>query len=466
MTSFSRSGSKSNPAQSRKKRLLRSQDLVESIGWLALLFVIVSFLVNGGLAGIKDLQTALGAIERISALVATMLLLIQILLISRVPWLDRLYGHDRATATHKKIGKPVLYLVILHVVAVIWSYSLNDGVGVIDEFMSLIKIIPEILLATISLGLMITVVLASINISRKKLSYEAWYLVHLLGYGAVMFAIPHQLIVGVDITISPITQGFWVAAYLFVGLNILWFRLASPIFLSGTRKLQVGKVVRESTDSVSITINGKKLNAFAAEAGQFFIVRFLTKSHWWRAHPFSLSAKPTNTAFRFTIGKRGDDTAIFQNITPGTKVILEGPYGVFVDSRRTEDEVVLVAAGIGAPPIRALAESLEETKSVNIIYRVRDADDAPLLSELKELSQRKNYKLHVLDGSRRAEDSWLPKSVSSEVSDEQALQRICPSISAADVFICGPREFTKLFSKSSEKLGVPTERIHAEEFAW
>ncbi len=458
---------KPSPGSKRlnQRRLSLAQDLVEGFGWLCIVYVIFTFLINGGVAGIKDLQTALGSLERITALVATMLLLIQVLLISRVPWLDKLYGHDKATATHKKLGKPILYLVITHVVAVIWSYSLSDGINVVDEFLSLLNTIPEIVLATISLSLMLLVVIGSIKISRKKLSYEAWYLIHLFGYGAVMFAIPHQLVIGVDIAGIPMAQYFWIAAYLFVALNIIWFRLLSPILLSARHKLVIASVTPESSDSVSITISGKNLDSFRAQSGQFFIVRVINSTFWWRAHPFSLSAKPSANAFRFTVGNRGDDTKLLQTVKPGTRVILEGPYGIFTESRRAQDSVVLVAAGIGAPPIRALAESIEQT-NVDIIYRVRDKKDAALLTELQEISDRRGFSLHVLAGNRRSESSWLPSTISSNVSDEQALLDLVPHIKEADVYICGPSTFTKRITESLKQLGAPKNQIHAEEFAW
>jgi len=52
-------------------KISRGQDLVESIGWLSLLWVIFTFLIDGGLAAITDLHSALSAIDRLSALVAT-----------------------------------------------------------------------------------------------------------------------------------------------------------------------------------------------------------------------------------------------------------------------------------------------------------------------------------------------------------------------------------------------------------
>ncbi len=447
--------------------VLRGQDLVESLGWLSIMWVVFTFLIDGGLVGLTDLHAALSAIDRLSALIATDLLLIQTLLIARVPWLDKLYGHDRATLTHKRLGKPILYLVILHFVSVTWSYAIADSKNVVDEFLTMINTIPDLLTGTIAFVLMIIVVITSIKITRSRVSYEAWYLVHLLAYGAVMLAIPHQINVGTDIAGKPLAQFFWIGAYLFVGLNILWFRLLSPIVLSGLHGLKVSEAIAESSDSTSIYISGRKLKSFQAKSGQFFIIRLVTPGQWWRAHPFSLSAAPTDNTLRFTVGNRGDDTALMQNITTGTRVILEGPYGVFTEDRRTQENVVLIAAGIGAPPIRALAESIAARPGdVSIIYRIRNRNDAPLAEELQEIAKRRGFYLHILEGSRKSPTSWLPAGNDDHLDDDERLISLCPKIAKSDVYICGPAAFTKAVEKSLGIAGTPMNQIHAEEFAW
>ena len=447
--------------------ILRGQDLVESIGWLSFVWVVFTFLIDGGLARITDFQTALGAVDRLSALIATDLLLIQTLLIARVPWLDKLYGHDRATLTHKRLGKPILYLVILHFISVTWSYAIADSKNVVDEFLTMLNSIPDLVTGTIAFVLMIIVVITSIKITRSRLSYEAWYLVHLLAYGAVMLAIPHQINVGTDIAGKPLAQMFWISAYLFVGLNILWFRLLSPIVLSGFHGLKVSDAVAESSDATSIYVSGRKLKSFQAKSGQFFIIRLVTPGQWWRAHPFSLSAAPTDNTLRFTVGNRGDDTALMQNIKAGTRVILEGPYGVFTEDRRTQENVVLIAAGIGAPPIRALAESIAARPGdVSIIYRIRNKNDAALAEELAEIAKHRGFYLHILEGSRKSPTSWLPAGPDDHLVDDERLIKLCPKIAKSDVYICGPAAFTKAVEKSLHSAGTPVNQIHAEEFAW
>jgi NAD(P)H-flavin reductase len=75
--------------------------------------------------------------------------------------------------------------------------------------------------------------------------------------------------------------------------------------------------------------------------------------------------------------------------------MLEGPYGVFTEDRRTKEKVTLICAGIGVPPIRALAESMvAKPGDITIIYRTRDNDDAALLHELDAISQVRGHELN------------------------------------------------------------------------
>jgi ferredoxin-NADP reductase len=140
---------------------------------------------------------------------------------------------------------------------------------------------------------------------------------------------------------------------------------------------------------------------------------------------------------------------------------------VFTEDRRVQENVVLIAAGIGAPPIRALAETIAaDPGDVSIIYRVRNRSDAALAEELVEIAQRRGFSLHILEGSRRFESSWLPVGVDPSQSDDEKLINLCPKIAKSDVYVCGPSAFTRAVEKSLHLAGTPKSQIHAEEFAW
>ena len=447
-------------------RIKRTQDIIESFAWATLVFVTAMFLIDGGVEGITDPATLWNSVGRLTALLATDLLLIHMLLIARVPWIDRLYGHDRATLTHKKLGKPVLYLVIAHFLASAINYVMTAGKSIVAALVELIFNVPDMLIATASLVLMILVVVTSLNFARRKLSYEAWYIVHLMSYAAVLLAVPHQFSTGADIAGKPLQTLFWVALYLFVALNIIGFRVLAPIFESLYFRFKVQAINRESHDSTSIYLTGRNFHKLGVKAGQFYILRVLTAREWWRAHPFSISAAPNSSFVRFTVGNRGDDTALLQNIKPGTPVILEGPYGVFTEERRTRERVTLIAAGIGAPPIRSLAESMAARPGdIDVIYRVRSEADAPLAAELAELCRRRGFGFHLLEGKRGNANSWMPDDGTNR-PDHARLSQITPWVSESDVYICGPAAWTHTVVRSLRKSGTPENQIHAEEFAW
>jgi len=449
-------------------KIQRGQDFIEALAWLSVVAIISMFLIDGNIAQIvwTDPTTYLNAVSRLTALLATDILLIHMLLVARVPWIDRLYGHDRATLTHKKLGKPILYLVIAHFLASLTSYAISARKSIVDEFFLLAGSTRDMLWATIALALMIVVVVSSINIARKRLSYEAWYVVHLLSYISVAIAVPHQFSTGTDIAGKWPQTFFWVTLYVFVMFNIVWFRFLAPVVGSLYHGFKVAETARESSDATSIYITGRNLKRMGGKAGQFYILRVMTRKEWWRAHPFSISAAPNDKFVRFTIGKRGDDTSLLQHIKPGTRIMLEGPYGVFTEDRRTREKVTLIAAGIGAPPIRALAESMAARPGdINIIYRVRTEADAPLVEELKELATRRGFKLTLLEGQRGNPKSWMPAHPEN-LPDHARLSLIAPWVSESDVFICGPAPWTKTVEKSLLRAGTPAHQIHAEEFAW
>jgi predicted ferric reductase len=447
-------------------RVNRGKDLVEAFAWLSVVIVVAMFLINTGVKSVTDITSLMGSLSRLTALVGTDLLLIHMLLVARVPWIDRLYGLDKSTEAHKKLGKPILYLVLAHFLTAVINYAMLDSKNIWAELVNMVFNLPDMLTATAALVLMIVVVVSSIKAARKRLSYEAWWLIHLLSYFSVFLAIPHQISTGTDIAGKPVALFYWFTLYFFVAGNIIWFRFLEPIITSLRAGLRVETTVRESSDSTSIYITGKRLERLGYESGQFYIVRVLTASQWWRAHPFSISAAPNSRFVRFTVGNRGDDTALMQDVKPGTRVILEGPYGVFTEARRSREKVTLICAGIGAPPIRALAESMAARPGdIQIIYRVRKQDDASLADELTALANKRGFKLTLLEGSRGNADSWLPAHPEN-LPDHARISTIAPWISESDVFICGPSAWTHTVKKSLKRAGTPEQNIHAEEFAW
>jgi predicted ferric reductase len=196
------------------------------------------------------------------------------------------------------------------------------------------------------------------------------------------------------------------------------------------------------------------------------MVRIMNRKNWFKPHPFSMSASPNNRFVRFTIGARGDFTNALESLPIGTRVFLEGPYGVFTEERRTQEKVTLIAAGVGAPPIRALAESMAaKPGDITVIYRVRKFEDAALLGEFEQLCRERQFPLQVLSGPRGEGSSWLPGHLNDR-PDQTRLIELAPFVSESDVYICGPAAWTKSVEKTLKRVGTPAHQIHTEVFAW
>src|SRR5947208_390886 len=77
-----------------------------------------------------DRVTAAG---RITGLVGTYLVLVQVLLMSRLPWLDRWIGTDRMAAWHRSNGQYTIGLLMAHTVLIILGYAEADRVSIARE---------------------------------------------------------------------------------------------------------------------------------------------------------------------------------------------------------------------------------------------------------------------------------------------------------------------------------------------
>ena len=424
------------------------------------------FVFNGGFQQLGNLAAVLYATTRLAALLATNLLLIHILLVARVSWLESSFGHDRLVRTHKLLGKLILYLVLMHVIAAVSQFAIGSGASLIDEFIVMVTFTPDLITAAFALGFMIVVVLTSLNISRKRVAYEVWHMLHLFAYAVVLLAMPHQFSLGSDISREDFATFYWLALYFFVLSNIIWFRILKPLFRALTSLLRVERVERTSSDSVSIYLTSKNLKRYTAAAGQFFVFRPITANQWYKPHPFSMSAASNPRHVRFTVASRGDDTEQIQSIKPGTVVLLEGPYGIFTESRRTQKDVVLVASGIGIPPIRALAESIAaDPGDVTIIYRVRNENDAALLDETRELARSRGFKLVIQAGNRASANSWMNAGPEGSTDLERLLE-IAPKLAESDVYVCGPAAWTKAVERTLKNAGTPTKQVHTEQYSW
>ncbi|HEY5172168.1 MAG TPA: ferredoxin reductase family protein, partial [Acidimicrobiia bacterium] len=397
------------------------------------------------------------AVGQLTALVGTYAVLVQLLLMSRITWLERAIGLDRLAVWHRWTGFATVWLLVGHVVFTTVGYAQGDRVSLWAQTRDFISHYPDVLMAWVGFVLFLAVAVTSVQIARRKLQRQTWYFVHLYAYLAIALTFAHQLAVGTDFSGDRAARVWWVGLYLVVFGTILWWRVIEPWRLNLRHKFRVHSVRREAAGVVSIQMRGHDLDLIGAQPGQFFLWRFVTPSGWWQAHPFSLSAAPRSNRLRITVKNLGDHTAKLQRIRPGVRVVAEGPYGAFTADRRTRRRALLIAGGIGITPLRALLDTFGPDDDVVLLYRVATADEAVFGDELRHFAGSPNMRIHVIAGSEIGDDQ-------TDLLGLPMLRRGVPDIATRDCFVCGPPAFIDALERRLALLGVPRQQIHYERF--
>jgi predicted ferric reductase len=445
-------------------RRSRLADLLVAACWTSAAASIALFLGYGGADQFTTPAQAVTSLGIIAGLVGTDLILVMIVLAARLPLIDRAVGNDRAMALHRSLGKPVLYLIIAHVVLLLVGYGMTSKLSAFDEIAPMWSI-PDLPLAFIGFGLLIAVVVTSVVTVRRHFRYEFWHLIHLLAYVAVLVALPHELSVGGLLAVGTFQRGYWIALYVVAFGAIGIYRFVIPVIRSVRHDLRISRIERVSDDVVSIYLTGRNLTSLGSGGGQYFVWRFWSARTWWHSHPISLSAVPTGTELRITVRELGRGTTQIARLRPGTRVWLEGPYGLFTDAGRTAPKLAVVAAGIGITPIRALLEhSRLAPGEATILLRGTSEAETYLLDELTAFAEQRQATLYTSLGRRgRGSRSWL-----SERDGQRgvSLRSIFPDLLRSDVYVCGPGVWAEQVVTEARAAGVPPHQIHFERFDW
>jgi predicted ferric reductase len=446
MTMTTRSTSARRPDRARQARLAVVAVVLANV-------VIVELLFAAHGTGKNPVLT----VAKFVGLHAALIMIGQLLLVARLPWLDRRIGMDRLTAWHRWVGFTLFWAVVTHASLVVAGYAVLDDASPLRTFAALAGV-PASLLGMTAASLLAAVAVTSIRYTRRRVSYETWHALHLLTYLAVLVALIHQWLEGTTFAASPLGIAYWSALWAFTLVALVTGRLVIPLRRNARHQFRVAAVVPESDHAVSVHVTGRHLDRLPAQAGQFFIWRFPGHNPWWQANPFSLSAAPDGTSLRLTAKAAGTTSAGLRRLAPGTRVFAEGPYGAFTHAQRTRDALLLIAGGVGVTPVRALLETA--TGPVTVLYRVRSEDDAVLLPELRALAEVKGAQLHLITG--RTGEGNPP----SRPFGPESLQALVPDLHERDVYVCGPPAMTSAVLRSLHSLGVPSRQVHSERFGF
>ncbi|AEV87872.1 oxidoreductase [Actinoplanes sp. SE50] len=403
---------------------------------------------------VHDTASMMLATGRITGLIGGYLLFIQLLMMSRVSWLEEWVGSRDLLRWHRWLGTSMLVAVLAHIVTIVYAYALQADTGVVDQAWSVITTFPEMISATVATGLLVLLSFTSIRWLRTHLPYELWHLIHLTGYLVLLLGYGHQVATGADLS-GRYASYFWPGLGALVIAALVWGRIVEPVWLNARHRFSVAEVVAEGANTFSIYIAAKNLDRLPAQAGQFMRWRFLNANGWWQSHPFSLSAAPNREWLRLTVTVAGGHTAKLGALRPGTPVWAEGPFGTFTAQRRTRRRALLIAGGSGIAPIRALLEDMPPDTIV--IYRASRPDELVFRAELEELAEQRDAWVRYIVGSRTDPGP-------QRLFTEAGLRGLVPDVNRRDVYLCGPPGLVNAAVATLRQLEVPDSQLHLDPF--
>ena len=103
----------------------------------------------------------------------------------------------------------------------------------------------------------------------------------------------HQLFVGADFMHDQLAAIYWIGLYVVTAALVagLPVRPAARDVAAPPASGSPRSSARRRASSPS-TSTGRDLDRLAVRSGQYFVLRFLTRDGWWRAHPYSISSAP------------------------------------------------------------------------------------------------------------------------------------------------------------------------------
>jgi ferredoxin-NADP reductase len=169
---------------------------------------------------------------------------------------------------------------------------------------------------------------------------------------------------------------------------------------------------------------------------------------------------------RITVKDLGDGTARVAGLRPGTRALIEGPYGVLTGDSYAGGPVVMLACGIGVTPLLSLLGELPYGPGqATLIYRARSEAEIAFRDELDWFATQRGVRVVYLLGTRAARPSWLPAQYADH-PDADALRQIVPDLARSHLYLCGPDAWTTAAEEAARTAGVPDERLHTEQFSW
>ena len=399
---------------------------------------------------------------RCFAQLAFALLVLQVVLASRLRWVERPFGLNLTFPFHRRMGTFAAILLLLH------PPLMALGGGGWDLIYGL-QVEWYIWVAKAALALLLVNVGLSLWRLRLGVKFEKWRRWHdILGPLVLILAFTHSWYASEDLKLRPM-QALWVTYLAAAVLLLVYHRLIRPLQLRD-HLYRVLEVKPEAPKVWTIKFApppGERRFDFLP--GQFqFVTLFRGGGLPVEEHHFTIASSPTETGFHAsTIKESGDFTAGIGRTRPGDTAAIQAPFGrfsyVFYPEAR---DLVFIAGGIGITPLMSNLRHLRDTwadRRVLLLYANRTESDIVFREELARMELSTRPELRVAHILSKPEADWQGET--GHLDREKLARLAGDRLATGTYFLCCPPSMLRSLVQSLRDLGVAEARIHFEYFS-
>lgn len=162
-----------------------------------------------------------------------------------------------------------------------------------------------------------------------------------------------------------------------------------------------------------------------------------------------------------TLVQGGPTSSWAQRLDKGDEVLLEGPYGTFISGAADRSPLLLLGAGSGLAPVRALAEAEladdAPERVMTLFFSCRTRDDLIDVERMRQW-QRDHAGFRYLHTLTREPGAECHERIPC------LMHRVAQDLRGWQVFVAGPSGFVVDCARAARALGAAPTDIHTEEF--
>lgn len=390
-----------------------------------------------------NLNVTTTSIGQIAGLIGYCLFALTVILASRSSWIEkRLGGLDKVYGEHHFLGQLTLIMLVIHPLLLSIKYVRVSAQSATSFFLPSLDSLPRSL-GSISLYLVIIALFFTLYYSLR---YHIWKQTHRLVTVGFIVGFIHTLLIYSDTSQSLVLKSYLIV----IGVLAIIVGLSRFLGILTIKKYPTEFVSQDSSGKIHLLFFKKPAN-FRYRTGQFAFIQL--EGELRESHPFSFITQENDSLVGFGIKELGDYTAQLNNLKPGTRALLEGPYGSFTHNRVSTTQQIWIAGGIGITPFISLLQDLPKDRKTDLVWSVANSEDAFLL---ESINSKKDEKF----------DFTLYNSAEKGYLDAQKILGMT-NFNSNDVtiLICGPRGMMVSLKDQFTKMGVPEEKVVFEDFS-